>query len=46
MRRARITTILDEAAERFQIVLRTCHSERCLGLRNAKIVDLEKIVAP
>jgi len=45
-RLARITTILDEAAERFQIVLLTCHPERYRGLPNAEFFDLEKIVTP
>ena len=40
---ARITTILDEAAERFQIVLLTCHPERYRGLPNAHFFDLETL---
>jgi chromosome segregation ATPase len=44
-RLARIATILDEAAERFQIVLLTCHPERYRGLPNAKFFDLEEIAA-
>jgi DNA repair exonuclease SbcCD ATPase subunit len=43
-RLARIVTILDEAADRFQIVLLTCHPERYRGLPNAKFFDLEAIV--
>ncbi len=43
-RLARITTILDEAAERFQIVLLTCHPERYRGLPTARFFDLETIV--
>jgi uncharacterized protein YhaN len=43
-RLARIATILDEAADRFQIVLLTCHPERYRGLPNAKFFDLEAIV--
>jgi exonuclease SbcC len=45
-RLARIATILDEAADRFQIVLLTCHPERYRGLPNAEFFDLERIVAP
>lgn len=44
-RLARIATILDEAADRFQIVLLTCHPERYRGLPNAKFFDLEEIVS-
>ena len=44
-RLARIATILDEAAERFQIILLTCHPERYRGLPNAKFFDLEKTVS-
>ncbi len=43
-RLARIATILDEAAERFQIVLLTCHPERYRGLPAAKFFDLESLV--
>jgi DNA repair exonuclease SbcCD ATPase subunit len=43
-RLARIVNILDEAADRFQIVLLTCHPERYRGLPNAKFFDLEAIV--
>ena len=42
-RLARIATILDEAAERFQIVLLTCHPERYRGLPNTEFFDLENI---
>ena len=41
-RLARIATILDEAAERFQIILLTCHPERYRGLPNAMFFDLEE----
>jgi hypothetical protein len=37
----RIAAILDEAAERFQIVLLTCHPKRYRGLPKAESVDLE-----
>ncbi len=42
-RLARIATILDEVADRFQIVLLTCHPERYRGLPNATFFDLESI---
>lgn len=44
-RLARIATILDEATDRFQIVVLTCHPERYRGLPNAKFFDLEKVAA-
>ncbi len=44
-RLSRITAILDEAAQRFQIVLLTCHPERYRELPNAKFFDLERIVS-
>lgn len=44
-RLARIVGILQEAAERFQIVMLTCHPERYRGLPNAKFFDLEDIVS-
>ena len=45
IRLVRIATILDEAAERFQIILLTCHPERYRGLPSAKFFDLENIAA-
>ncbi len=44
-RLTRIATILDEAAERFQIILLTCHPERYRGLPNAEFFDLEQIIS-
>jgi uncharacterized protein YhaN len=44
-RLARIVQILEEAAERFQIVMLTCHPERYRGLPGARFFDLEQIVA-
>ncbi len=44
-RLARIATILDEATDRFQIILLTCHPERYRGLPNAKFFDLERIAS-
>ncbi|NOX53265.1 MAG: SMC family ATPase [Planctomycetes bacterium] len=43
VRLARIATILDEAAERFQILLLTCHPERYRGLAEASFFDLAAI---
>ena len=39
---ARVLPILEEAAERFQILILTCHPERYRGLSEAKFVDLEE----
>ena len=44
-RLARIVQVLEDAAERFQIVMLTCHPERYRGLPGAKFFDLEEIVA-
>jgi DNA repair exonuclease SbcCD ATPase subunit len=41
---ARIVSILEEAAERFQIVLLTCHPERYRGIPSAKFFDLAELV--
>jgi DNA repair protein SbcC/Rad50 len=43
-RLARIQTILDELAQRLQIVILTCHPERYGGLTDANIIDLEACV--
>ena len=43
-RLARIKTILEEAAERFQILVLTCHKERYLGLKDTNFIDLEEIL--
>ncbi|GIW93351.1 MAG: hypothetical protein KatS3mg110_1392 [Pirellulaceae bacterium] len=45
VRLARIQTILDEAADRFQVVLLTCHPERYFALKDVKSFDLEKLAA-
>lgn len=42
-RLARVMNILEEAAERLQIVVMTCHPERYRGLQNARFFDLETI---
>jgi len=41
VRLARVATILEEAADRFQIMLLTCHPERYRSLPDAKFFDLE-----
>jgi DNA repair exonuclease SbcCD ATPase subunit len=41
---ARIVSILEEAAERFQIVLLTCHPERYRGIASARFFDLAELV--
>ncbi len=43
-RLARIQTILEESAERFQILILTCHEERYLGLKGASFIDLEEVL--
>jgi DNA repair exonuclease SbcCD ATPase subunit len=40
---ARIVSILEEAAERFQIVLLTCHPERYRGISSARFFDLAEL---
>lgn len=45
-RLGRVATILEESAQRFQIVLLTCHPERYRGMSNAEFFDLERIVSP
>jgi DNA repair exonuclease SbcCD ATPase subunit len=42
-RLARIARVLEEAAEKLQILILTCHQDRYLGLSNAKMIDLEKL---
>jgi uncharacterized protein YhaN len=43
-RLARVMNILEEAAERFQILILTCHPERYRGLKKGTFHDLEKLV--
>lgn len=43
-RLARVMGILEEAAERLQVLILTCHPERYHGLAGARMVDLEGIV--
>ena len=43
-RLARTLRILEEAADRFQVLILTCHPERYRGLPDAEFIDLEKRV--
>lgn len=43
-RLARVMTILEESAERLQILVLTCHPERYRGLKAAQFFDLENIL--
>ena len=43
-RLARVMTVLEEAAQRLQILILTCHPERYRGLVGAKFIDLEAVV--
>ena len=43
-RLVRIKTILEESAERLQILILTCHKERYLGLKDATFFDLEEVL--
>ena len=45
-RLGRIATILEESAQRFQIVLLTCHPERYRGMSDAKFFDLGQCSFP
>lgn len=44
-RLARILSILEEAAQKLQILILTCHLERYRGLVNARFFDLEELSA-
>lgn len=44
-RLARIMTILEEAAQRMQVLILTCHPERYRGLQGSQFVDLEAILS-
>lgn len=41
---ARVMRILEEAAQRLQLLILTCHPERYLGLEGARFFDLEGIL--
>jgi uncharacterized protein YhaN len=43
-RLARVMTILEEAAQRLQILILTCHPERYRGLKGASFFDLEAVL--
>jgi DNA repair exonuclease SbcCD ATPase subunit len=43
-RLARVMTILEEASERMQVLVLTCHPERYAGLEGANFLDLEEIL--
>lgn len=43
-RLARVLTLIEEAADRLQIVILTCHPERYRGLAGARFMDLEALV--
>jgi Uncharacterized conserved protein len=43
-RLARVMTVLEEAAQRLQILILTCHPERYRGLVGARFIDLEGVV--
>jgi len=44
-RMARVMAILEEEAQRLQIVILTCHPERYRGLNGALFIDLEDLLA-
>jgi hypothetical protein len=37
--------VLEEAAQRLQILILTCHPERYRGLKRAAFLDLESLIA-
>ena len=43
-RMARVMTILEEEAERLQVIILTCHPEKYRGLEKANFVDLASII--
>jgi uncharacterized protein YhaN len=43
-RLALVMAILEEAAQRLQILVLTCHPERYRGLEGANFIDLESIL--
>ncbi len=45
-RLARVMSVLEEAAQRLQVVVLTCHPERYRGLGAAQFLDLEVLPAP
>lgn len=43
-RLARVMAVLEEAAQRLQVLVLTCHPERYRGLEGANFIDLEAVV--
>ena len=43
-RLARVMNVLEEAAQRLQVLILTCHPERYRGLKNGHFFDLENLV--
>ncbi len=41
---ARVLNILEEASEKLQVLILTCHPERYRGLEKARFIDLEKAI--
>ncbi len=41
---ARVMRVIEEAAEKLQILILTCHPERYRGLEGARFFDLQEIV--
>jgi len=44
-RLARVMNVLEEAAQRLQILILTCHPERYRGLKHAAFFDFEALTA-
>lgn len=44
-RLARVMNVLEEAAQRLQVLILTCHPERYRGLKRASFFDLEALIA-
>jgi DNA repair exonuclease SbcCD ATPase subunit len=44
-RLARVMNVLEEAAQRLQVLILTCHPERYRGLKHAVFFDLETLIA-
>ncbi len=38
---ARVMTVLEEAAQRLQVIILTCHPERYRGMGNAHFINIE-----
>jgi uncharacterized protein YhaN len=44
-RLAKVMNVLEEAAQRLQVLILTCHPERYRGLKRAVFFDLEVLIA-